>query len=277
MRRVTTHALRACAAATALLALATGCSSEEDHKNPSAAKKDAKKDAGKAAAEAVRTAVAKVRGTSADIHGTVLVADGEGAFPLFLDGPFDLAEDKGKLAVDFPGGAIDHVDEIFDGDTIYVHGIHSVAKGTWGAAVRDKAEAHYLLRAPLNDPEHYLRQISAMREVERLAINETVAGTLATRYRGSIDHATLTLRLADKPRKSAEKMRDVQGADLPVSADAWVDHQGRLVQLKMTYRMATVSVTTTMTLSAFGKPVEVTAPDASRTVPVTSKGGVLLG
>ncbi|MFD8378932.1 hypothetical protein ACFV2X_10385 [Streptomyces sp. NPDC059679] len=273
MRRATTHALRACGVATALLALATGCSSDEDHTNPSAEKKDA----GKTATEAVRAAVAKVRGTSADIHGEVLVAEGEGAFPISLDGPFDLAKDKGKLAVDFPGGAIDHVDEIFDGDTIYVNGIQGVAKGTWGAVARGKAEAHYLLRAPLNDPEHYLRQISAMRKVERFATNETVGGTLTTRYRGSIDHATLTLRLADKPREGAEKIRDVQGTDLPVFADAWVDHQGRLVRLKMTYRMATVSVTTTMTLSAFGKPVKVAAPDASRTVPATTMGGVLLG
>ncbi|MGY0059380.1 hypothetical protein ACWY4P_22960 [Streptomyces sp. LZ34] len=259
---------------SALLALATGCSADDGAKDTKAA---AEKDAGKAATEAVRAAVAKVRGTSAHIDGEVLVAEGEGAFPISLDGPFDLAKDKGKLAVDFPGGAIDHVDEIFDGDTIYVNGIHGAAKGTWGAVARDKAEAHYLLRAPLNDPEHYLRQISAMRKVARFGTNETVAGALTTRYRGSIDHATLTLKLAAKTRKGVDKVRDAQGTDLPVFADVWVDRQGRLVRLKMTYRMNTVSVTTTVTLSDFGKPVKAAAPDASRTVPATTQGGVLLG
>ncbi|MDW6060669.1 hypothetical protein SAZ11_25030 [Streptomyces sp. FXJ1.4098] len=273
MRRATTHALRACATATALLTLATGCSSDEQDDTKSAAKKDP----GKTATEAVRAAVAKVRGTSADIHETVAIAEGETRYTISADGPFDLAKDKGKLSVDFPGGAIDHVDEIFDGDTIYLSQVQGTDDGTWGSVARDKVEAHYLLRAPLNDPEHYLRQISAMRKVERFGSDETVGGALTTRYRGSIDHATLTLRLADKPRKGAEKIRDVQGTDLPVFADAWVDHQGRLVRLKMTYRMATVSVTTTMTLSAFGKPVKVAAPGASRTVPATSKGGVLLG
>ncbi|MFK4269053.1 hypothetical protein [Streptomyces milbemycinicus] len=274
MRRATTHALRACAAATALLALATGCSSDEQDDS---AAKAAKKDPGKTATEAVRAAVTKVRGTSADIHGTVAIAEGETRYTISVDGPFDLAKDKGKLSVDFPGGAIDHVDEVFDGDTVYVSEVQGADDGTWGSAARDKVEAHYLLRAPLNDPEHYLRQISAMRKVERFGSDETVGGVPTTRYRGSIDHGTLTLRLADKPRKGAEQIRDAQGTDLPVFADAWVDRQGRLVRLKMTYRMATVSVTTTVTLSAFGKPVKVTAPDASRTVPVTLKGGVLFG
>lgn len=273
MRRATTHALRACASATALLALATGCSSDEQDDTKSAAKKDP----GKTATEAVRAAVAKVRGTSAGIHETVAIAKGEEVYTISAKGPFDLAKDKGKLSVDFPQGAIDNVDEIFDGDTVYVTPVQGTDDGTWGSVARDKVEAHALLRAPLNDPEHYLRQISAMRKVERFSSNETVGGALTTRYRGSIDHATLTLRLADKPRKDAEKIRDVQGTDLPVFADAWVDRQGRLVRLKMTYRMATVSVMTTVTLSAFGKPVKVTAPDTSRTVPATTKGGVLLG
>ncbi|MDX3226443.1 hypothetical protein [Streptomyces sp. ME19-01-6] len=274
MRRAITPALRACAAAGALLALVTGCSADDSGKDAKAA---AEKDAGKTATEAVRASVAKARGTSAHIHGEVLIAEGEGAFAVSVDGPFDLAKDKGKLAVDFPGGAIDHVDEIFDGDTIYVSGIQGAAKGTWGSVARDKAEAHYLLRAPLNDPEHYVRQIAAMRKVERFGSNETVGGTLTTRYRGSIDHATLTLRLADKTRKNAEKIRDAQGTDLPVFADAWVDRQGRLVRLKMAYRMNTLSVTTTVTLSEWGKPVKAAAPDASRTVPATTQGGVLLG
>ncbi|MEU5030042.1 hypothetical protein [Streptomyces milbemycinicus] len=268
MHHVTTHALRACAAATALLALATGCSSEESHGE------GGRKDAGKAATEAVRAAVAKVRGTSARIDGTVETRDGEKTYTVSLSGRFDLAKDKGKVAVDFPKTPIDHVDEIFDGDTIYARPAKGADKGPWGSVARDRAEAHYLLRAPLNDPEHYLRQIAAMRKVERFG-SETLGGRPTTRYRGSIDHATLTLGLADKTRKGVEKIRDALGTDLPVFADAWVDREGRLVRLRMTCRLETLSVTTTVALSDFGKPVKAAAPDGS--VPVTPKGGFLLG
>jgi hypothetical protein len=276
MRRSITPAVRACAAVAALLALVTGCSADDSAKDTKGTKAAEKKDAFKADTEAVRTAVAKVRGTSARIGGTVETAEAENKYTVSLAGPFDLAKGRGKLSVDFPGGAIDHVDEIFDGDTIYVSGIQGAAKGTWGSVARDKAEAHYLLRAPLNDPEHYLRQIAAMRNVARFS-SESVGGRPTTRYRGSIDHATLTLKMAGKTRKGVGKIRDALRTDLPVFADAWVDREGRLVKLRMTYRMETLSVTTTVTLSEFGKPVKTAAPDASRTVPATTQGGVLLG
>ncbi|MGX1128805.1 hypothetical protein RKD49_000995 [Streptomyces glaucescens] len=225
---------------------------------------------------AVRAAVEAVGKESARIDEEIeLAAEGE-EYGLTVTGDFDFAADRGRLAVRFPGGAIGRSDEIFAEGRIYISGVAGIDEGAWGVLPRDEAEAHYALRAPLNDPEHVLRQISAMRQTTEEG-EETVHGVRATHYRGTIDHDTLTLRMADDVRTKTDQARDMLGGDLPVFADAWIDGRGRLVQTRMALNMSGTRVTVTMALSDFGKPVKVTVPKDSDTVPVSSATGVLNG
>ncbi|MFJ4277562.1 hypothetical protein [Streptomyces massasporeus] len=225
---------------------------------------------------AVREAVAALRDSSAGFRQKVEL-EGEGkVYGLTVAGDFDFAADKGHLAVDLPGGAIDHSDQVFANGRIYLSGAQGLGEDAWGVVPRDKAEAHYLLRAPLNDPEHVLEQVAAMRKVSREG-EENIQGVRAVRYRGILDHRTVTLRMAPDVRTKMNQARDTLGSDLPVFADAWVDGRGRLVQTRMSVNMSGARSTLTMALSDIGEPVRVTVPRAADTVPVSEVGGILNG
>lgn len=226
---------------------------------------------------AVRAAVTALRQDSAGFRQEIEV-EGEGrVYHLTVTGGFDFAADRGHLAVDFPGGAIDHSDQVFADSKIYISGVRQTSDDDgWGVVPRAKAQAHYLLRAPLNDPELVLQQIAAMRKVSREG-EESVRGMRAVRYRGILDHRTVTLRMAPDVRAKMNEARDALGSDLPVFADAWVDGRGRLVQTRMSVNMSGTRVTVTMALSDIGEPVRVTVPRAADTIPVTEATGVLNG
>ncbi|MFD8236191.1 hypothetical protein ACFV20_30465 [Streptomyces sp. NPDC059696] len=261
--------------AAAAVLLCAGCSTADAGNrdkaagaSPSASSADAR--------SAVRAAVAALREGSAEFRQEVELK-GEGqVYSLTVAGGFDFAGDKGHLAVDFPGGAIEHSDQVFADGKIYISGAEDIGKDAWGVMPRDKAEAHYLLRAPLNDPEHVVEQIAAMREITR-ASEENVQGVRAVRYRGILDHRTVTLRMAHDVRTRMNQVRDALGSDLPVFADVWVDGRGRLVQLRMSVNLSGAQSTLTMTLSDIGEPVRVTVPRAADTVPVAEVGGILNG
>lgn len=203
--------------------------------------------------------------------------EGEGpVYGLTVTGGFDFAADKGHLAVELPGGAIDHSDQVFADGKIYISGTQGIDEDAWGVVPRDEAESHYLLRAPLNDPEHVLEQIAAMRKISREG-EENIQGVRAVRHRGILDHRTVTLRMAPDVRRKMNQARDTLGSDLPVFADAWVDGRGRLVQTRMSVNMSGARSTLTMALSDMGEPVRVTVPRAADTVPVSEVSGILNG
>ncbi|NUP17797.1 MAG: hypothetical protein HOZ81_17225, partial [Streptomyces sp.] len=168
---------------------------------------------------AVQAAVAALREQSARFRQEVELEGGGQVYGLTVTGGFDFAADKGHLAVDLPGGAIDHSDQVFADGKIYISGVEGVDAGAWGVMPRDQAEAHYLLRAPLNDPEHVLVQIAAMREISREG-EANVQGVRTVHYRGILDHRTVTLRMAKDVRTKMDQARDMLGGNLPVFADA---------------------------------------------------------
>lgn len=227
---------------------------------------------------AVRAAVAELREGSAGFRQEIELEDAGKVYHLTVTGGFDFAADRGHLAVDLPGGAIDHSDQVFADGMVYLSGAQGmeIGEGAWGVVPRDKARAHFLLRAPLNDPEHVLQQIAAMREISREG-EENVQGVRAVHYRGILGHRTVTLRMAPDVRTRMDQARDTLGSDLPVFADAWIDGRGRLVQTGMNVNMSGTQVRVTMALSDVGEPVRVTVPRAADTVPVNRVGGVLFG
>ncbi|MFH9712120.1 hypothetical protein ACH4MW_35325 [Streptomyces luteogriseus] len=255
--------------------LCAGCSTADaGNRDKSAA--TSRSESSSETGSAVRAAVAALREDSAGLRQKIELEGGGQVYDLTVTGGFDFAADKGHLAVDLPGGAIDHSDQVFADGTIYISGAQGIDEDAWGAMPRDRAEAHYLLRAPLNDPEHVLRQIAAMRKISREG-EETIQGVRAVRYRGILDHRTVTLRMASDVRTKMNQARDTLGSDLPVFADAWVDGRGRLVQTRLSVNMSGMRSTVTMMLSDIGEPVRVTVPRAADTVPVTEVSGILNG
>ncbi|MFC0597242.1 LppX_LprAFG lipoprotein [Streptomyces palmae] len=227
-------------------------------------------------APVVREALAKTGRGTARIDQKIELGDTTQTFTLDLTGAFDLGRDKGRLTVDFPSGAVDTVEEVFVDDMVYLRGMPNL-EGHWGATSRGAAKAHYLLRAPLNDPEHVLRQMASMRQITKVG-PEKVNGAAAVRYRGTLDHSTLTLRLVKSMRQKAAQLRDALGGDLPVFADAWIDGSGRVVRARLSFDSeALAHVKVTMDFSDFGKPVKAAAPSPADTVLVGETSGVLLG
>ncbi|MFD5338062.1 LolA-like protein [Streptomyces hawaiiensis] len=265
-------------AAAAATLLCAGCSTTDagNRDKSAAGSSSSSSSPSSGSGSAVRAAVAALREDRAGFRQKFEL-EGEGqVYVLTITGGFDFAADKGHLAVDLPGGAIDHSDQIFADSKIYISGVQGIGEDTWGVMSRGQAKAHYLLRAPLNDPEHVLQQIAAMRKISREG-EENIQGVRAVRYRGILDHRTVTLRMAPDVRTKMNQARDTLGSDLPVFADAWVDGQGRLVQIRMSVNMSGARVTLTMALSDIGEPVRVTVPRAADTVPVTEVGGILNG
>ncbi|MFD8673136.1 hypothetical protein ACFV1A_08645 [Streptomyces seoulensis] len=213
----------------------------------------------------VRAAVAGTRAGTARIDETIELGAAGDEYRFGIAGGFDFGADRGHLTVDPPWGAAS-TDEVFTDGKVFARGSAGIAASTWASVSREKAEAHYLLRAPLNDPQHVMRQVAAMRQVSDEG-SETVHGVRARHYRGTLDHRTLTLRMAADVRKQLGDARQRLGADLPVFADAWVDARGRLVKTRLAVNLGGVEATATMNLTDLGKPVRVTVPDPADTVP----------
>ncbi|MFF3371433.1 LppX_LprAFG lipoprotein [Streptomyces sp. NPDC002680] len=254
----------------AVLLLCTACSGGADS--------DAEESTEKALdhGAAVRAAIDRTSADSARLAEKIELRSGDSptTYVFAIAGAFDLAGDRGRLTVELEDSGMDPVEEVFVGDTVYVRGSRAVDAGKWAAAVRSEALSRYFLRAPLNDPEHLLRQIRAMRQVSNEG-REQVNGAPAVHYRGTIDHATATLRMTARTKQGLDKMRETLGADVPVYADVWVDGKGRAVQARLSY-FGGIKAETTMTLSDFGTPVKAEAPPAEQVVPVTAGEDVLL-
>ncbi|MFF1477122.1 hypothetical protein ACFVYD_06015 [Streptomyces sp. NPDC058301] len=194
-------------------------------------------------------------------------------FTIAVKGGFDFGGDKGTLAVDFPGGAISHMDEVFANNRVYVRGAAGM-DGAWGVIGRDKAEANYLLRAPLNDPEHVLRQLSGLHKISKEE-TEQVNGVPAVRYHGLLASDALTSRVSAKLRAEVGKLSDLVGDAVPMYADTWVDAQGRLVRARLRCDLGQGHVAVTVAFTDHGKAVRVSVPEEP--IPVSSASGVLTG
>ncbi|MGW0564949.1 hypothetical protein ACWDZ4_31220 [Streptomyces sp. NPDC003016] len=254
----------------AVLLLCTACSGGPE--------RDAKERAKKAVdhGAAVRAAIERTSADSARVDEKIELqsADSPTAYVFAIAGAFDLARDRGRLTVKLEDSGMDRVEEVFVGDTVYVRGSRTVDEGKWASAVRSKALTRYFLRAPPNDPEHLLHQMKVMRQVTNEG-KEQVNNAPAVHYRGTIDHATATLRTTTETKQELDDLREKLGEDMPVHADVWVDGKGRAVQARLSY-FGGMKAMTTMTLSDFGTPVKAEAPPARQVVPATAGEDVLL-
>ncbi|MEU9317094.1 hypothetical protein [Streptomyces sp. NPDC048295] len=228
---------------------------------------------------AVRAAVAATKKSSARIDERIEIGDGTTDYVISIKGDFDWAGARGRLVVALrnaavPGKTLPRMDEIFDGDTVYMGGFAEM-EGSWGSIRRDRAEAHYVLRAPMNDPEHVLRQVAQMRRISKVG-EETVNGASTVHYRGVLPDEAVTLRMAKDMRAKIDSAREQVGG-ITVYADAWIDRNGRIARTRLDWPMGTAGARATMNLADHGKPVRAEAPAPGKVVPMPDLGGPLPG
>jgi hypothetical protein len=107
--------------------LCAGCSTADTGRDRSAAASPSSTSSS-GARSAVRAAVAALREDSAGFRQEIEL-EGEGqVYGLTVTGGFDFAADRGHLAVDFPGGAIDHSDQVFADGKIYISGVQGIGE-----------------------------------------------------------------------------------------------------------------------------------------------------
>ncbi|WP_370417295.1 hypothetical protein AB8O64_01080 [Streptomyces sp. QH1-20] len=237
--------------------------------------------AGADSGQVVRAAATATAKSSARIDNKIEIrADGTN-MALAVKGSLDIPGGTGRLTVNLSSqgeGKTVSLDEIFTGGTVYFRMPGEKNGDTaWRSVPRDKAESHYLLRSPVNDPEHVLQQVERMHSVSK-AGEENVNGAPAVHYRGKLDHATLTLRMAEDRRAKFTEARDRLGSDLPAVADVWISRDGRIVRTRLDCPMGTAGITATMNLTDLGKPVETPAvPEDASAIPPNTVGGPLTG
>lgn len=118
---------------------------------------------------------------------------------------------------------------MFDGAAVYLRGLSNLRQ-EWAETVRAEAVVHYLLRAPLNDPEFVLQQIAAMDQVS-MGTPARINGGSATHYSGMLGPTPLTMRMTASTRQQWTTLKTEAGV-LSADADAWVDTAGRVVRTR---------------------------------------------
>ncbi|WP_181794950.1 hypothetical protein [Streptomyces sp. WELS2] len=204
-------------------------------------------------------------------------------FTITVKGAFDMKADRGSLKVSLthagasPDAAV-RLDEIFHGSTVSFRMPEEMNGDTgWRSTSRDEAEVHALLRAPLNDPEFVLRQVSMAHSLTA-AGEEKVNGVPARHYTGKLDHKPLLLRMVKERREKAEEAMAMTGDELPATADVWVTKEGLITRALLACDLGGMKVSSTMNLTDVGKPVTVASPpEGARPVPAASVGGPLVG
>lgn len=235
------------------------------------------------AGPAVQAAVDAAKKSTARIDDRIRVTGVGQDFTTTVKGAFDMKADKGRLKVSLAktgtstDGAVP-LDEIFDGSTVYFRMPEEANGDTdWLSTSRNKVEVHALLRAPLNDPEHVLRQVTMRHDYTEVG-KEKVNGTPAVHYAGKLNHKPLLLRLVRELREKVEAPMVKVGDRLPATADVWVTKGGQITRIILACDLGSIKVTATMNLTDHGKPLgAVSLPKGALAVPAASVGGPLVG
>jgi predicted small lipoprotein YifL len=242
--------------------LTAGCAAKGPESPAAAAQATAPTKAAAATAEAdhTRTVRAAVEGltTARTAYRWEVGMPGSRTYALTGKGGHDFARKQGTLVVSLEDAA--RFEQVFTPQRLYVRGTTTTESADWMFVDRAGLKTERILKAPGNDPECLLRQVELGERYQRLTVDD-VAGVSATRYRGELTQAALTLNMTTEARKKADQMRDMLGGTIPATADVWIDEQGRLVQLQLKMDIeGTILSTTTLTLTGQGEPVKVRVP-----------------
>jgi predicted small lipoprotein YifL len=116
------------------------------------------------------------------------------------------------------------------------------------------------------DPQQWLQQLLASGDTQTLG-TDTVQGEQMTHYRTQIDPANTDQIPADQRAAVKKALQQLGLSKIPV--DAWVDGQGLLRRMSLSFALSTMSMTMSMDLSQFGTPVSITAPPADQVFDAT--------
>ncbi|KOX26948.1 MULTISPECIES: hypothetical protein [unclassified Streptomyces] len=211
--------------------------------------------------EDVRAALEATGRTTARTAYRTGIGTGTGpAYVITGEGAHDFARHRGTMAVGLARTA--RFEEVFTDERIYLRGTVGDEKLPWSYIDRADVEARHLLRPPGNDPAYVLEQAAMGERFERTG-EEDLGGIRATRYRGLLTHAALTLRMTERAKGQGDRLRELMGGRIPATVEVWLDERKRAVRVRLALKVeGSVSSTTTLALTGLGEPVKVTVPTA---------------
>lgn len=222
----------------------------------------------------VRAALTATGRTSArTAHKTEISQAGGPVYVLTGEGAHDFARHRGRTTAALASAA--RFEEVFANGKVYLRGSAGDETVGWSVVDRGEVKARNLLRAPANDPEYTLRQAAMAKGFTR-AGEEKLRGVATVRYRGLLPQQALTLEMEAERRKKIDQLGEMMGGALPVTADVWVDPQGRAAQLRLSLKIADqMSSVLTLTLSELGRPVKITVPTGATAADAADAVGVI--
>ncbi|MGF1427804.1 hypothetical protein [Kitasatospora sp. LaBMicrA B282] len=278
------------AAATALLAVAlTGCggasgSSSDAGGGATAGQSPAPDKLADDPLTAVRDAADVTGRTGSVTAATQLTTESAAKKADFTgSGGYDYGKRIGRLEVQVPPGAATtgNLVEVFEPGTVFLQNSGAkVPAGKWVKLdVRQLADGN-LISNGATDPA---TAAAALRGVQQASVvgDETQDGVPLKHYKGTLDLA----KAADAtggPAANGLRMAAATFTVKEVPFEAWLDAQGRLNKVTEVFTFAGVAgskdpkdqvkVTSTVSLTDFGKPVQVAEPAPADVVEMTESG-----
>ncbi|MER5886760.1 hypothetical protein ABT160_23290 [Streptomyces sp. NPDC001941] len=230
----------------------------------------------------VRAAVAATGATTATVDTKHEMSAAGTQAVIATDGTLDMKADQGKLRVKLTATSSAQqppvrADEVFHGGKVYFRMPQSADGDTaWRAVPQADTQVHYLLRTPMNDPEHLLRQAALAQKVTEVG-KEKANGVPTVHYRGTLGRDALTLRAGGDFRTKLDQLF-VLTKNAPFTADVWVDARGRVTRTKFASTLPGMGSTVTMNLTNLGKPLTPpVVPKGATEVPASMVKGALTG
>ncbi|MCC2279694.1 hypothetical protein LKL35_30325 [Streptomyces sp. ET3-23] len=276
MNRRTLHVTAGMAAGLLLCGAVTGCSASDGKRSASSAAAGAEAASG-APVAAVQTAAkkaAELKSLRVEMSGTVPGAPGRmqadmamSMAPKAMEMTMELAgrgEEGGRFTLKLVGDAMylggsEKIAGHLDGK----HWVKLPLNGKMKDALDGMGAAH-------QDPSAQTDLLSGSRNIKKVG-EETVAGTRATHYAGSVTIDEMEGQVGkggsdavkESRRKSVEQLRQ-QGVQ-KLDVDLWIDKDSRPVQLRERGQADKGPLDLTMVFKDFDKPVTVEAPAADDT------------
>jgi hypothetical protein len=209
--------------------------------------------------------------------------------PINGSGAIDMRNQRMRMSVStaLPGLGTAQIEEILDGTTFYMRLPAQVAGRIPGgkpwmkvdlAAVAKRAgiDLKQELGANQNNPADMLQALKAAGS-SRVVGHENLRGAPTTHYSATIDLNRIATRIANRTTvDSLEQLYKRAGiSSLPI--DVWIDRAGRVRQESLRVSASNFSMDMTITLTAFGVPVDAASPPADQVMDASALLGSSIG
>jgi hypothetical protein len=205
--------------------------------------------------------------------------------PINGSGAVDMRSQRMRMSMSFPipGVGNSDVEEIFDGNAIYMRFPSALTQRMPGGkpwmkldlATVGKAagvDLKSMMRANQSNPSDFLQALKGVGTSKVLG-QEDIGGAATTHYQATIDLTKAADRIPDKKTADSVKQMIASSGANSMPVDVWIDRSGRVRREHVAVNAGGGSMDMTISYTRFGAPVDTTPPPADQVM----DAGALLG